>query len=112
MRANNLLAEVDLAKKMAEDAVKLGQSTINEAQETLNLLSGFEKGVEDSKNLALQALDTIPEIKTLIDEASNKTEQVRLALQGAETDAQKARDTAEEAQTNYAERASKVGLTF
>jgi len=40
MRANDLLAQVDMAKKKAEEAVSEGQGTIAEARETLNLLSG------------------------------------------------------------------------
>lgn len=53
-------------------------------------------------------MKALPEIQAMIDGAIRKAAEAREALRGAETNAQRARDTAQEAQTNYAERASKV----
>lgn len=74
----------------------------------LNFVSDFEKGVQDSKDQALSALQNLPEIQTLIDEAQKKADSAKSALEGAEKDAQNANTAAQTAQANYAERASKV----
>lgn len=64
--------------------------------------------MQDSKKNATEALEKVPEIKQLIEEANDKTTQAQEALAGAETSAIKARDKANEAKTTYAERAAEV----
>jgi coxsackievirus/adenovirus receptor len=64
--------------------------------------------VQDSKYKAQDALSLVPEIRQLITDAENKTDNARQALAGAEHSAQTARDTAREAQQKYAEQASDV----
>lgn len=57
-------------------------------------------------------MNTVDSIVKMIDEAVNKTREAQAALQGAEINAQIARDAAKEAQTKYAEEASKVLSCF
>ncbi|XP_067003262.1 laminin subunit gamma-1 [Anabrus simplex] len=104
--ADELLADADAAKGRAEEAVKLGDKTLLEAQETLRTLQEFDKQVQDSKDEAQDALELIPEIQQLIAEAENKTQDAYKALAGAENNAQRARDMAQEAQLKFAEQAS------
>jgi coxsackievirus/adenovirus receptor len=68
----------------------------------------FDQQVQDSKDKAEDALASVPEIRQLITDAQNKTDDARQALIGAEHNAQIARDTAQEAQQQYAEQASQV----
>jgi coxsackievirus/adenovirus receptor len=70
----------------------------------------FDQQVQDSKYKAEDALGLVPEIRQLIADAENKTDDARQALAGAEHNAQIARDTAQEAQQKYAEQASHVRL--
>lgn len=76
--------------------------------ETIFHFSAFDKQVQDSKDLAQEALAKVPEIRRLIIEAENKTKDAQHALAGAEQTAQYARDKAQEAQKKYAEQASRV----
>jgi len=68
----------------------------------------FDQQVQESKYKAEDAQATVPEIRQLIADAQNKTANARQALIGAEHNAQIARDSAQEAQQKYAERASQV----
>jgi len=64
--------------------------------------------VQDSKKNATEALGQVPQIKRLIEEASDKTARAQKALAGAESSAINARDTAQRAQKTYAEQAVEV----
>nr|CAD7454512.1 unnamed protein product [Timema tahoe] len=109
---DELLADVDAANSKADKAVQLGDKTLQEAQETLRTLQGqrcskeFDNQVQESKGAAQNALDSVPEIQRLIADAENKTHSAQRALQGAVDNAQRARDTAQDAQQKYAEQAS------
>ncbi|KAK6627638.1 hypothetical protein RUM44_010117 [Polyplax serrata] len=105
--ANDLLANADVARNKAKEAVKLGEQTIKEAHDTFNILSDFEKKVDDSKDKAQEALAMVDDIVKMIDMAVNKTREAESALQGAEVNAQIARNVSKEAQTKFAEEASK-----
>ncbi|XP_046998702.1 laminin subunit gamma-1 isoform X2 [Schistocerca americana] len=105
-QADDLLADVHAASEEAEEALKLANKTLADAQETYNTLQAFDKQVQDSKDLATEALGKVPEIERLITEAENKTDRARQALAGAVQNAQYARDTAQEAQNKFAEQAS------
>lgn len=50
----------------------------------------------------------MPQIKQLIEEANDKTARAQQALEGAESSAKNAKETAQEAQTIYAEQAVTV----
>ncbi|GLV33913.1 Laminin B2 [Carabus blaptoides fortunei] len=103
---SDLLSEADLAHSIAENAVNLGDQTLNEAKETYNTLAGFDREVQASKNSAQEALKQIPEIQRIIDEARNKTDNAKLSLEGARKNAQIARDIVVQAQKEFAEPAS------
>uniref|UniRef100_A0A1B6D2A0 Laminin subunit gamma-1 n=1 Tax=Clastoptera arizonana TaxID=38151 RepID=A0A1B6D2A0_9HEMI len=104
--ADELLANADAAYAKAEEAVKLGNKTLQEAQQTYNTLLKFDNQVQESKDKAAQALSTTSDIKKLIEEAKVKTVNAQQALAGAENDAELARDTAKDAQQKYADQAS------
>ncbi|XP_075230002.1 laminin subunit gamma-1 isoform X2 [Lycorma delicatula] len=104
---DELLADTDVANSLAEDAVKLGNKTLQEAQQTLKTLQEFDDQVQESKAKALAALQTVPEIERLIKEAQEKTTNAQEALAGAESNAENARNVAQDAQQKYAEQASK-----
>lgn len=70
----------------------------------------FDENVKASKDKASAALQRVPEIQALIEEAENKTRDARGALKDAEADANAASDIAKEAQ-RIAEQASKVNST-
>lgn len=71
-------------------------------------LSEFDNQVQESRAQAPLALQQVPKIKQLIDEAKKKTDNARQALAGAQSNSQIARDSAQDAQLKYAEQASKV----
>ncbi|GFG33810.1 hypothetical protein Cfor_03510 [Coptotermes formosanus] len=104
--ADELLADTDAAKAKAEEAVSRGDEILETARKTLRTLEEFDKQVQESKYKAEDALALVPEIRQLIADAQNKTDDARQALFGAEHNAQIARDTAQEAQQKYAEQAS------
>lgn len=128
--ADELLADADAAHARAQEAVSLGDKTLQEAQKTLETLegvmslsarfkylkmltfdnlfaSGFDSLVQESKGKARDALSQAEEIASLIQRAEERTKEAENALAGAEFDARKARDTAQQAQ-EHAEQASKV----
>ncbi|XP_050422694.1 laminin subunit gamma-1 isoform X2 [Adelges cooleyi] len=102
----NYLAQANASYEKATQAVKLGAKTLEEAQQTLYTLQAFDKQVQDSKTSATEALEQVPEIKKLIEEANDKTTRAQRALTGAENSAINARNLAQQAQTTFAEQAS------
>lgn len=105
-KLDELLAEADAANDRAEKAVHLGDTTLKEAQQTLETLQVFDNKVQESKGLAQEALGLVPEIEKHISAANQKTDDALRALEGAETNANEARDIAKRAQTIFAEQAS------
>lgn len=68
----------------------------------------FDKLVDESKENATEALKLVPEIQQLIEEANFKTIGAQQALEGAESSAKNARDTAKQAQRIYDEQVAEV----
>ncbi|XP_012268511.2 laminin subunit gamma-1 [Athalia rosae] len=101
-----LLMEADAANVKVDDAVKRGDHTLKEAQETYKKLSEFDAEVQRERLLAQESLRDIDVIRTLIEEAVEKTRIADVTLNGAEANAGRARDIAKEAQENYADKAS------
>ncbi|KAH7979957.1 hypothetical protein HPB49_012193 [Dermacentor silvarum] len=106
---DGLLAEVDTAFAKAKEAAAEGERILEEAQNTLKVLREFDENVKASKDKASAALERVPEIQALIEEAENKTRDARGALKDAEADANAASDIAKEAQ-RIAEQASKDAI--
>ncbi|KAL3200058.1 hypothetical protein MRX96_001267 [Rhipicephalus microplus] len=106
---DELLAEVDTAFAKAKEAAAEGERILEEAQNTLKVLKEFDENVKASKDKASAALQRVPEIQVLIEEAENKTRDARGALKDAEADANAASDIAKEAQ-RIAEQASKDAI--
>ncbi|KAL1415178.1 hypothetical protein MTO96_029694 [Rhipicephalus appendiculatus] len=106
---DGLLAEVDTAFAKAKEAAAEGERILEEAQNTLKVLKEFDENVKASKDKASAALQRVPEIRVLIEEAENKTRDARGALKDAEADANAASDIAKEAQ-RIAEQASKDAI--
>ncbi|EEC12698.1 laminin gamma-1 chain, putative, partial [Ixodes scapularis] len=104
---DELLADTDAAYAKAKEAVQSGEKILEEAQNTLKTLKEFDENVKNSKEKARAALERVPEIRALIEEAENKTADARDALKDAEEDANAASDIATQAE-RIAEQASKV----
>uniref|UniRef100_A0A8D0DGP9 Laminin, gamma 1 n=1 Tax=Sander lucioperca TaxID=283035 RepID=A0A8D0DGP9_SANLU len=96
--ADQLLARVDAAKALAEEAAKKGHSTFKEAENILEDLRDFDKRVNDNKTAAEDALKKIPAINATIAAANQKTKQAEAALGNAAADAREAKNKAEEAE--------------
>ncbi|GFO02129.1 laminin subunit gamma-3 [Plakobranchus ocellatus] len=94
---SNLLAEADYARSEARKAIEAAKKTLKEANDTLRTLEEFDElvGKEDAAN---QAMDQVPEIKMIIEEARNTTRMAEDALSGVAADAQQALKLAEEAE--------------
>ncbi|KAK3719385.1 hypothetical protein RRG08_029540 [Elysia crispata] len=92
----DLLAEADYARSVARKAVESAKKTLQEANETLTTLEEFDKLVS-KKDAADQAMDQVPEIKTIIEEAKNTTLMARNALSGVDADAKRALELAKKA---------------
>ncbi|XP_033323034.2 laminin subunit gamma-1 isoform X1 [Megalopta genalis] len=100
-----LLAELDQANEKANDAVKRGDQTLKEAQETLKKLGAFDAEVQGERIKAQDALKDIQNIEALIIDATRQVERAEKILRGSEDSAKYTRETAQKAQT-YAEEAS------
>ncbi|KAM7303910.1 laminin subunit gamma-1 isoform X2 [Ixodes scapularis] len=106
---DELLADTDAAYAKAKEAVQSGEKILEEAQNTLKTLKEFDENVKNSKEKARAALERVPEIRALIEEAENKTADARDALKDAEEDANAASDIATQAE-RIAEQASKDAI--
>ncbi|XP_031846744.1 laminin subunit gamma-1 isoform X2 [Nomia melanderi] len=100
-----LLAELDGANEKVNDAVKRGDQTLKEAQETLKKLGEFDAEVQRERIRAQDALKNISSIEAMIVYATEQTEQAEEILRGSEDNAKYTRETAQKAQI-YAEEAS------
>ncbi|XP_017769174.1 PREDICTED: laminin subunit gamma-1-like [Nicrophorus vespilloides] len=94
---NDLKADFDLYRSQAENAVKLGDNTLNDAQAMYATLSEFDKQVQESKEAAQQSLREIPEIRALIDEANDIIGDAQKLLLDAKENAESALDRAKNA---------------
>ena len=121
-----LLAELDGANARANDAVKRGDQTLKEAQETLKKLGGiyrsnyapilsernwyiyyrnryiseFDAEVQRERIKAQDALKDIKDIEALISNAISQAVEAKKILTGSEDNAKYAREIAQNAQVN------------
>lgn len=91
------LADIDKTIQKAKDAVKQGDNTLKEAQDTLATLRRFDQKVQESQKEALEALKKIPAIRKMIKHAEDKTKDAASKLDTALADATDARDIAQRA---------------
>lgn len=91
------LAAIDKTIQRAKDAVKQGDKTLKEAQDTLATLKKFDQKVQESQKEAMDALKKIPAIKKMIKHAEDKTKDAAAKLDTALADATDARDIAQQA---------------
>ncbi|XP_018901355.2 laminin subunit gamma-1 isoform X1 [Bemisia tabaci] len=103
---DELLADADAAKSLAEQAVKKGDDTLKEAQNTYNTLKTFDSEVKASKEQAKKTLLTTSEIEKIIIEARDKSETAAASLPSAEHNANSAKDNAKQAQDKFAKQAA------
>lgn len=101
-----LLADADEAYAAAEKAVKKGNDTWAQAQNTYKVLSTFDNEVNQHKQAATEALNEVDAIRTLTYEQQQKTQQTQQTLDQAYNTAVNANNTAGDAKTKYAEQAS------
>ncbi|XP_069161690.1 laminin subunit gamma-1 isoform X3 [Procambarus clarkii] len=104
-----LLADTFTAEGQARDAIKKAEKTLTEAKNTLTVLEGFDKQVQESRGEAETALNRVAEIEKLIGEAEARTLDAEEALVGAESDAKNARDIAKEAQKTASDASIEAG---
>lgn len=74
------MTDVDVAREKAREALKLAEQTLKEANDTLFTLQEFDQLVEQSKEEAAKAIESIPDIERLIADAENKTQLANNAL--------------------------------
>lgn len=91
------LADIDKTIQKAKDAVKQGDKTLKEAQDTLATLLKFDQKVQESQKEAMEALKKIPGIRKMIHQAEDKTKDAAAKLDSALADATDARDIAQQA---------------
>lgn len=91
------LADLDNSIKKAKEAVKQGDRTLKEAQDTLATLKKFDQRVQESQKEAMEALKKIPAIRKMIKHAEDKTRDAAAKLDTALADATDARDIARQA---------------
>uniref|UniRef100_A0A6G1SF50 Laminin subunit gamma-1 n=1 Tax=Aceria tosichella TaxID=561515 RepID=A0A6G1SF50_9ACAR len=91
------LADIDKTIQKAKDAVKQGDKTLKEAQDTLATLLKFDQKVQESQKEAMEALKKIPGIRKMIKQAEDKTKDAANKLDSALADATDARDIAQQA---------------
>lgn len=91
------LADIDKTIQRAKDAVKQGDKTLKEAQDTLATLKKFDQKVQESQKEAMEALKKIPAIRKMIKHAEDKTKDAASKLDTALADATDARDIAQQA---------------
>ncbi|XP_046665340.1 laminin subunit gamma-1 isoform X1 [Homalodisca vitripennis] len=108
--ADERLADADAANNKAEEAVQLGNKTLQEAQQTYRTLQEFDSQVQQSKGKAQEALAKIPEIEEAISEAIRKTTNAQEALVGAGGYAQTAKQQLQFAE-NTAQEAERIKET-
>ncbi|XP_069955581.1 laminin subunit gamma-1-like [Cherax quadricarinatus] len=104
-----LLSDTSTAEGQASNAIKKAEKTLTEAKNTLTVLEGFDKQVQESRGEALNALVRVAEIEKLIGEAEARTLDAEEALVGAESDAKNARDIAKEAQKTASDASKEAG---
>ncbi|XP_065226711.1 laminin subunit gamma-1 [Planococcus citri] len=104
--ADDLFDDAYSALQRAEEAVKLGDKTLQEAEQTYTTLQGFNNFVQENKDKAKAAVAKIPEIEKLTREAQAKIKKAENTVNQAENDAQNAKATAEDAESKYAKPAS------
>lgn len=95
-----LLAQADKAEADALAAKKKGNETLEEAQAILKTLETFEEQVENSRELALNASEKIPQIRANIDMANETALSAKATIDAAQGDAMEARDVANMARDN------------
>ncbi|XP_014242090.1 laminin subunit gamma-1 isoform X2 [Cimex lectularius] len=104
--ADLLMARADAAKKKAEEAVALGDNTLKEAQEVLASMKDFDKKSQISKEKANKELERIPEIETLLFEATSTTINAQEALQGALVNAKNSATMAKKVEEEMSDKVS------
>ncbi|XP_069998126.1 laminin subunit gamma-1 isoform X4 [Penaeus vannamei] len=104
-----LLADTFTAEGKAKEARAKAEQTLSEALETLAILEGFDKQVQESRLKAEATLETVGEIEALIVEAETQTKEAEEALMGAESDAKDARDIAKDAQSTAEDASNQAG---
>lgn len=100
--------ELEYARELAEKAVAEGDGTLKKANFTYHTLSGFKNQVEESKQKAADALESVPSIKRQIENVIELIANSEAALRSANHNAAEARNNAQTAQKKYAEEASKL----
>lgn len=102
---DELLTDTDAALAKAHNAIAAGERIIDDANDTLTTLKGFDQEVQASKDKAGVAMRKFPEVENMVTDAESKTREAQDALSGALQNATEARGFAQDAK-RIAEQAS------
>ncbi|CAD6199317.1 unnamed protein product [Caenorhabditis auriculariae] len=95
--ADQLMADVDVARAKSEDSLKLAERTLKDAEATLETLMAFNERIEASRMVATEELKKLKEINDNLDKADDVTKGTEGILGDAVKKAQKAKELASEA---------------
>ncbi|KAF4517691.1 hypothetical protein B566_EDAN016517 [Ephemera danica] len=114
--ADELLADADAANADAEEAVRLGDKTLAEAQNTLTTLQEFDKdeadeirqGADDTKKLAEQVRDEADRLASRVADTGSRVKDLEDRAAADETLTTEAKQKVGQAKSNAAEATKKV----
>ncbi|RVE52211.1 hypothetical protein evm_003130 [Chilo suppressalis] len=105
---NDLLAKLDELHAQAKHDVELTNATLKEANEIYKTLKEFSDQVTESRKQASQAAQEVPSIQDKVAAAENSINSIAEELTSASDQAKNALDLAQQAQKEYAEKASEA----
>uniref|UniRef100_A0A2H1WUK8 SFRICE_026760 n=1 Tax=Spodoptera frugiperda TaxID=7108 RepID=A0A2H1WUK8_SPOFR len=105
---NDLLAKLDELQEQARHDVELTNQTLKDANEIYKTLKEFSDQVTESRQLAEQAALDVPAVQAKIAAADDSINSITEQLYTASDKAKEARDLAQKAQKEYADKASDV----
>ncbi|XP_035428786.1 laminin subunit gamma-1 [Spodoptera frugiperda] len=103
---NDLLAKLDELQEQARHDVELTNQTLKDANEIYKTLKEFSDQVTESRQLAEQAALDVPAVQAKIAAADDSINSITEQLYTASDKAKEARDLAQKAQKEYADKAS------
>ncbi|KAH9630190.1 hypothetical protein HF086_000750 [Spodoptera exigua] len=107
---NDLLAKLDELQEQARNDVELTNQTLKDANEIYKTLKEFSDQVTESRQLAEQAALDVPAVQAKIAAADDSINSITEQLYTASDKAKDARDLAQKAQKEFADKASEAAF--
>ncbi|XP_049885206.1 laminin subunit gamma-1 [Pectinophora gossypiella] len=105
---NELLDKLDQLQAQAKNDVELTKATLKDANEIYKTLKEFSDQVQESRQLAEAAAQDVPGVQYKVAEADRNINNIIEELNTASDKAKEARDLAQQAQKEYADKASEA----